>query len=277
MKIAIASVQRNRANYLAEWIAFHQVVGIEDFIIYSHNCDDSQAELLKKLSAYDKKINHFIASGYSKNTQIDIYAHCVTTFRGKYDAIAFIDGDEFLFSPNGQLSEEICKAFSSGCSAIVAHWIIYGSSGHIKEPSGLIINNFVRHASPGFKVNRLFKSIVRPRDVTGIRNPHFFDTTNGTLDEKGRRILGANLIDEEFTPSHSNIRINHYATQSWEFFKNSKQKLEYIDRDPSIARRRTDDWYYYHDRNENSDGYILNYSIRTANRRREILEATGYL
>jgi hypothetical protein len=276
MRLAIASVQKNRARYIAEWIAFHQVIGIEDFIIYSHDCNDDQHNLIKMLSKVDTKIVQYIVNGTSNRIQMDIYQHCINNYKNRYDAIAFLDGDEFLFSPSGDTVNVISNALNMRYSALAVYWLIHGSSGHIKEPEGLVINRFRRHSNPNFRINRLFKSIVIPAEVLKIKNPHYFETVKGTVDETGRLITGVTQEEKVSVASHSSIRINHYVTQSWEYFKQSKQTIGYIDRKPTKLNIRQDEWFHLHDRNEESDGKILNYVIRTAVRRDELLKAAKY-
>ncbi len=52
MKVAIASIQRNRNPYIAEWIAFHLAMGFNQFYIYCHKTTDGMTETLVRLAQH---------------------------------------------------------------------------------------------------------------------------------------------------------------------------------------------------------------------------------
>ena len=52
MKILSASTVRNEGPYLLEWIAWHQVLGVTDFLVYSNDCDDGSDLLLNRLAEH---------------------------------------------------------------------------------------------------------------------------------------------------------------------------------------------------------------------------------
>jgi hypothetical protein len=187
--------------------------------------------------------------------------------------MAFIDGDEFLFSPQKMNTYEVnewsmvdalAPYTSQSISALGVYWMHYGSSGHMKEPNGLIIENFPRHAMPNIRINRVIKSIVRGGhwiDVGG--QPHGFGTPNGTYDENMRLIEWVGLKDEHIEqghlPTREIFRLNHYATQSWEYFKTTKQTIGFADLNPDAVR--PDSWFFERDRNECDDGMMYNFLV----------------
>ena len=130
--------------------------------------------------------------------------------------------------------------------------MIYGSSGHMDEPDGLLIEHFTRHAEPYFSANRHIKTILRSGENAKFVNSHFFITPKGTVDELGRRI--DKPVVSAFVPSHQHLCINHYVTQSWAYYHQVKRKMGQIDLPPQHRHERSEEWFPAHDRNECASG-----------------------
>lgn len=44
--LAVCVIIKNEARYLAEWIVYHQLVGVDHFYIYDNNSEDDLAGVL---------------------------------------------------------------------------------------------------------------------------------------------------------------------------------------------------------------------------------------
>ena len=279
MIVGITSVQRNRNPWIVEWLAFHLLVGFNKFYIYVHNTDDGMDHTLVKLSrVYPIEVFHIKMDVPQLQAFRDSYAR----FGGEVDWMAFIDGDEFLFSPQKMNTDEInqwdiadtlAEYQDKELSALGAYWMHYGSNGHMEEPSGLIVENYPRHALPNIRINRVIKSIVRGGENIQIGDqPHGFNTSRGTFDENLRMIDWVGLKDEHIAngilPTRNKLRVNHYATQSWEYFKNTKQTIGFADLSPLGVR--PDSWFVERDRNECDDGLMHNFLVPLKRKVREL-------
>src|SRR5687768_5030147 len=94
--LAICAVYRNEGPYLREWIEFHRHVGVERGFLYTQRSTDEQLEVLR----------HCIDAGIvvwedcaEFPPQLKVFEKCLATHRDGARWIAFIDVDEFLFSP----------------------------------------------------------------------------------------------------------------------------------------------------------------------------------
>ena len=38
---------KNEGPYILEWLAYHRIVGFEDFLIYTNDCEDGTTEILE--------------------------------------------------------------------------------------------------------------------------------------------------------------------------------------------------------------------------------------
>jgi hypothetical protein len=247
IKLGITTIQRNRGPWIAEWIAFHYLVGFRKFYFYPHLCTDNTEGVLKNLQKnFDIKIFKFTPR--SHNTQLECYQYSCGYFLKKVDWMAFLDSDEFLFPTSQNKIDMVLNEFADKpLSALGAYWSVFGSSGHIKEPKGLIIENYKRRSKDNFEANRHIKSIVRGK-LLGInpRDPHLFSTPQGTFDENLRPITSGWT---NYQPTYNKLRINHYTCQSREYFIKSKKDT----RGPDGGDIRDEKWWEENDRNEIED------------------------
>lgn len=253
MKLGITTIQRDRAPWIKEWLAFHWLVGFRKFYIYLHKCSDNSEEILKKLSKkLDIKI--LIVDPDLENPQLKCYEKTYEEFGNEVDWMAFLDGDEFLFPTSDQTIDVALKKFSDkNISALGVYWVCFGSSGHVKEPSGLIIENYKYRAKDGYENNRHIKSIVKGRQKQiSPMSPHFFQTPLGTYDENLRQIKKGWT---DYEPTYKLFRINHYVTQSRSFFLNFKSKVT----PPDGAVRRDESFWQEHDKNDVLDNSTDNF------------------
>jgi hypothetical protein len=253
MKVGIVSIQKNRAPWLHEWVAFHHLVGFSKFYVYAHNCTDASSDVLKRLgTAYD--VQGFAVQTTENQVQLKVYQHALETFGHECDWLAFIDGDEFLFPTSAPtIGDALLPYQHQRISAVGAYWVCFGSGGHVKEPDGLVIENYRMRPPLTFPDNRHVKSIVRGRQTTRVGpNSHVFVTPWGTRDELGRDITFG-LTPHE--PSYTQFRINHYVTQSLQYFKEFKQGSGAADAGAGYVR--PDAWWNKHDRNDEEDASVV--------------------
>ena len=103
MKLGITAIIRDSAPWVAEWVAFHSVVGFEKFYIYLHKCKDRTGEQFESLKRNLDITIHKVPDDL-KNAQIAAYNHAYAEYNHAVDWMAFIDRDEFLYpSQGGQL------------------------------------------------------------------------------------------------------------------------------------------------------------------------------
>ena len=200
--LGLVSIQRNRGRWLPEWFAFHYLVGFRKFYFYAHMCTDNTHEVLQKL-ARKLSITAISIPNEMDRVQLAAYQHACDHYMNDVDWLAFIDGDEFLFpTRDDSMQQALSKYQDLPISAVGAFNINFGSNGHIKEPDGLITENFRRRAEDDFTSHRRVKSIVKGRQkisVTACSN--VFNTPQGTIDEQGRPITCA--LDRKSTRLNS--------------------------------------------------------------------------
>lgn len=254
MKLAICTIQRDRAPWLKEWFAFHHLIGVSKFYFYAHKCTDNTNQVIGELQSHFD-ITAYVLGNDVHLPQLAAYQHTYEKFNHEFDWCAFIDGDEFLLPTEGTDARPVLEDCANRkMSALAVYWVCFGSSGHIREPEGLITENFSKRPPLSFADNQHVKSIVRghqPEAFKVLGNSHLFGTLNGTFDEQLRPITSG-LANYE--PSHQRLRINHYCCQSLEFFRTFKQGSGAPDSNPHLIR--PDSWWTKYDRNDEKDNSV---------------------
>lgn len=253
MKLGITSIQRNRAPWIKEWVAFHHLAGFNKFYIYLHKCTDDTEKIIRNLQkSFDIKMIN--VEPFRLSPQVPVYQESYSKFGKEVDWMAFIDSDEFLFPTSTKTMQDALKEFDGKkISALGFYWSIFGSSGHKKEPEGLIIENFKYKAANGYPNNRHIKSIIKggQKGIIAV-DPHFFETPLGTFDEILRPVTTGFT---EYEPSYEKFRINHYITQSREYYLNFKKHAgTSADNISTYARPRG--WWQEHDKNDIKDSSL---------------------
>lgn len=278
---------KNEAPYLDEWLAFCMLEGIEHVLLYDNNSTDNSREVLRPwiesgfVELFDWPIH------WKSGSQTKAYLDALKRLRGRTRWAAFIDPDEYLFSPAGLSLPEIMRRYE-GHAGVIVNWQCYGTSGHKRRPGGLTIESYTRRAKTEWARNRRVKSIVDPMLAIEPQGSHLFTTqpghtlvtedfrpvrvVRGVMGRRRLRHLAALLPYVPFDPysqiepspkqvSVSQLRINHYVTRSEEDLA-----LKYKDRDSMRERDRRSHWRY-HDRNEVEDPVL----VPKADRVREII------
>jgi hypothetical protein len=208
--LSICGIYRDEAPYLREWIEFHRLVGVERFFLYDNFSVDYHREVLAAYVEAGIVVPH---NWPLMPGQLEAYAHCLGQHRGDSRWIAFLDHDEFLFSPTGVPLPEILRDYEQ-YPGVVVNCFAFGNSGHATKPPGLVIESYTRRTALERR-NRVVKSIVDPRRVQRPgRDPHYFRyfDRQKAVTEAGEIVRG----DRSETLSAERLRINHYITRSQE-------------------------------------------------------------
>lgn len=280
--LSVVCMFQNEAAYLDEWLAFCLSEGVEHILLYDNGSTDNSRDVLSPwiqagiVELVDWRVQ------FESGAQLKAYNDALQRIRGRTRWAAFIDVDEYLFSPSGRTLKDVLKGYEAHAGVIV-NWQCYGCSGHKTRPAGLTIENYTRRGRKNWARNRRAKTIVDPALATEAQSVHFF-----------RVQAGQSLVTENFEPvgvvrslpgrlmlrhlaswlpylpfepygmtessirrvSVENLRINHYVTRSEE-----EALLKYKDR-KTMSQKDRRSYTRYHNRNEVEDPILVSKSKR---------------
>jgi hypothetical protein len=233
--LSICAIYKDEAAYLAEWIEFHRLVGVERFFLYDDRSTDNHAEVLAPY--VEQGIVTVRAAPLTARPpypvhpgQMASYTDCIERHRHDSRWIAFIDLDEFLFSPSLTPVSEVITDYEQ-FPAVTANCMPFGSSNHREKPEGLVIENYIKRTK-NERLQVVVKSIVDPTRAVRALTPHEFEYTDGTAVDENRQPVPHSRNDSR---PFEKLRVNHYKTKSEAEFRARLDKW----RDDSGERRPT--------------------------------------
>lgn len=278
--LSVCAIFKDEAPYLPEWIEFHRLMGVERFFLYDNGSRDGGRNIVEPWVREGAVSVSDCAIPLRDGGQDWAYADALSRARGRTRWLAFIDLDEFLFSPGGVVLPDVLREYEAH-PGIVVNWQVYGSSGHTTIGEDLVIERFVKRARTRWVRNRRVKSIVDPGRTVRAIGPHFFEYADGALAvteshepvrvterrawaRRVRRSL-ARLPLVRTDPyamrdssvkrvSVGRMRLNHYAVRSRQEFERKTARHG--------SSRLAPSYFAYHDRNEVHDPVLVRYASR---------------
>ncbi len=208
-ELSVVAIMKNEGPYLKEWLDFHILAGVGKFYLYDNGSTDNTTDVLAPyISRGVVEYKYWPGVGQ----QNVVYIDALRKYSNKTRWMAFIDLDEFIVPVQHKTIPEFLHTLPRGFGGLVMSWVMYGSAGHVTRPDGLVMENFKYHADASRDSG--CKSIVNPRLVVRLSNPHIHAVAGFLVDENGRKL---GYIDQTHNPpSHNKIRCNHYLTKSYE-------------------------------------------------------------
>lgn len=260
MRILSVTAVRNEGPFLLEWIAFHRLIGVTDFLIYSNDCDDGTDLLLDALQAAGIVTHQPHSCPPDKSIQWQaLNSAWRHDLRRQADWLLFSDVDEFplVRCGSGRLPDLIA-ALPTGADAVTLPWRLFGAGGIAGFRDSPVIGQFNRSAPPALYhpvAGTMFKTLLRPAAFRklGVHRPKlkaegplplWCDGSGAPLPETFLRAEGRlSLLGlSEGMAGRALVELHHYSLRSAESFLAKRhrglanRKTRSIDLDYWISR-----------------------------------------
>lgn len=248
-KLTFAYWIKNEEPYLAEYLEFHILQGVDHFIFYDNGSTDGTKEILEpyikaglvELRTYPPEI--------TQRNNFWMMTHLLGEQVGKTEWIHFGALDERVFSPDGQKLPLVLERYKDAGGLSVA-WEEFNSNGHTTKLPGLITDRFTTTCKD---TAQHIKTIVRPEAVTThCGNPHNFKYQPGfgSVDENHKSVDNAWNNKNPYT--FNLIKNHHYRTLSREEFdsKMNKGLLDHAGQEKSRRPDAEEQWEWCHNKAE---------------------------
>ena len=234
-QLAVCAIFREEAPFLDEWITFHAGIGATHFYLYNNFSTDEFRRVLRpwQESGFVTLTEWPVPAG-----QVRAYADCVKRFQNEARWIAFLDIDEFLFSPRTLDIRTVLSPFADQPGLEVWQYR-FGASGHVKRPQAPVVDSYTMRAPASLKT---VKTIANPRMVykAGV---HQFKYWTGRALDSSRQIVAKTTA-----PVFDQLRINHYWSRSLEDLESKIRRG-----DASLATERDPQWHLAFERGLNDE------------------------
>ncbi len=179
MKITAVTCVKNEGPFLLEWIAFHRLIGVTDFLFYSNDCTDATDDLLDALAQHGL-VKHLPNPAQGRNYQMealkDARNQAIVT---EADWVWVADVDEFL---NIHVGDHTIPALIEACGdpqAISVHFQFFANNDVDGFEDRPVIAQFTRSHNPDLWCGEFaqeVKTLVRadfPLQYYGAHRPFF--------------------------------------------------------------------------------------------------------
>lgn len=260
--LTLGAVIRDQEYYIKEWLAFHHLVGVERFVLVLHKCIDKTEERIRELPFQDKIHIHHIVND-EQFVQLGAYLWILERYGQFTKWLMFLDTDEFFFGTQVDDLRTILTDYEQH-GGLLAHWLEYGSNGHVVKPQGLSIEAFTKRAVDRHPGNYSFKTVIQPQCFHKILSPHLAVTKPLTVTEDHREVGVHWIYIGDRRPTHEIVRVNHYHTRSMEDWVERYRRGQCNDpgRDCAVNNLYTSQIFKQRDHNDVHDTCILRFAER---------------
>jgi hypothetical protein len=130
--LSVAAIVKNETPYIAEWIEYHRLAGVQKFFIYDNESTDNLRDFLEPYIAKGIVAYTFFPG---KRRQVFAYNDALQRYKCASFWLAFIDIDEFLVPVETETLSVFLHDFED-VPGIEINQVLYGSSGHKKKTRG---------------------------------------------------------------------------------------------------------------------------------------------
>lgn len=221
--LSICSVFDHPTKFLAEWIEYHELVGVDHFYLYNNGEDSSVKQILKPFIRKGlvtlipwnnrKKINENSNEfAWALSTQVPAYENAIYV-RGARETkwLVCLDLNEYLVpTKNDKITHVLGKY--AGDSGLVLCSDYFSDSKYLEDVHRLMIENTGLIFPPkNFPSREVKKIIFKPELCTSFSWPPY--------ECKFKNESKASSI------SRSELRINRYIHEGEPFFENIRKKI----------------------------------------------------
>ena len=214
--LTVAAIFKNEEHAIREWCQHYLEEGVDHIFLIDNGSTDRYRQHIDDLITAGKVTLLVDATKYNQDY---IYRRQLSTYLATCEWMAILDLDEFLYGRNCTIAGYL-KRLGPDIGAVRLAWKQFGSSGHIKQPSGVVQGFFQRGEWIYDGVN--VKSIFRTNAVTQLLMhasaiADAFQNVSPTQPPKPSAVeAGEDVLQEHL------LHLNHYQLQSREWFMSVK-------------------------------------------------------
>lgn len=204
--ICAATMVRDVAKFLREWVVYHAAVGVDRFYLYDNGSEDDLADQVQQLNSDGYDVST-VAWPWTKAQEAG-FSHGAAVYRDSCEWMAFVDVDEFIFSPQWNQSKNLDKSMlrsvvssvESDVGQVSLGCADFGPSGQTSNPKEGVTQGYTCRR----RTNERHKSLLRLNavDESLVNSIHHFALRPKFRGEWNKL-----------------VRVNHYKYQAWEEFK----------------------------------------------------------
>lgn len=251
-RTAIVTTMKNEGPFILEWLAYHRMIGVDDFLIYTNDCTDGTDTMLDLLQAKGlvaHRENPFRESGLKPQHAALQAAEAEPMMQNCGWGIC-MDVDEFINIHVGDGTLPALYDAMGEANMISLTWRLFGNAEVHEYADRFLLEQFDRCAPQVIRKPHQawgFKTLFRNIDIYKKLGVHRPKGLKPDLWDKVRWLNGSGrpLPKEMFrngwrstleTYGYGWVTLNHYAVRSAESFlvKRDRGRVNHVDRDQGL-------------------------------------------
>ena len=213
-ELAIGALFKNESDSILEWIAHYIYHGVEHFYLINDASTDNTVAIIQPyidaglVTLFDAKCPYYLGR------QRAMYNQYLLPILDAHETqwLMISDMDEYVWSQESRDLKHVFRMCKHLAQVQYNH-TLFGSNGHIRQPSGGLVRNFTRRS--------------RDRPTQHIQNYKY--TVNSDFRFSSLNIHHATSVDPEHMKEAFFLHVrdpwilmNHYSCQSWDFWNEVK-------------------------------------------------------
>jgi hypothetical protein len=260
----VVGCMKNEAPYIVEWIAYHRAIGVDAFLIYTNDCDDTTDQILGRLMEMGL-VEHRSNAKWKGNSpqQHALNQALKEPLIQNAEWIAHIDVDEFMNVRTGNGTLEDLFAAVPDATNIAMTWRLFGHNGITQLNDAFVIDQFDTcapkycpkpHTVWGFKT--MFRNIGAYQKISCHRpnklsqgHENKVKWVNGSGKDMTKDAAHNGWRSSKSNVGYDLLQLNHYALRSAESFliKRQRGRALHVDRSIGINYWIRMDWSDFRD------------------------------
>lgn len=242
--LVIATVFKDEAPFLKEWLDFHLAQGVERFYLADNRSNDQPLTVLQPyiekgqvvlFQTRSAKMNAFIQA-----KELNLMLSQIGRQLGADVWVAVIDVDEFLFNPDSlSIQDIIAQRKGQLIAAVLVNWMMFGTSNLPDlDPEQSMLSQLTWRAHESLGEHRMVKPILYLANTNG-----FYEGPHRPFPRGAARFVQADgsLFQEEHPAIvHHPLRINHYWYRSEAYYNRYKRAKRRAFGDERSGKREAD-------------------------------------
>lgn len=238
--LSVVAVMQNEGRWLAEWIEYHAMLGVDHFYLYDDQSTDNTKEVLQpyvkrgivtvqpapKCAPEDSEYikGYPLGQRQQEHLQRTIYGQACKELAGKTKWLAIIDCDEYITPIAYPDLVTFLREFDD-CVGVQVNWVAFGTSRCAEIPADrLCIESLKRRAPLDCRGHRFTKSIVRP-DWVSFAGVHHSLYRDGMIPvDTDKEPLPPQIRPKPI--KMDKVRLHHYYTRDEKWYFSEKRRRE---------------------------------------------------
>lgn len=249
----IITTMKNEGPFILEWLAYHRVIGVKDFLVYTNDCSDGTdtfLELLQEKGYCQHRDNRFEGTGLKPQHHALQCGEKEPVIQNA-DWVVCMDVDEYINIKTGDGTLKALFEAVPDANMISMTWRLFGNGDVHEFTDEPITGIYDRcafemtrkpHQAWGFKT--LFRNIGLFKKL-GVHRPkglnpqlwNHINWVNGSGRPMPKDMYRNAWRSTGSTVGYDLVSLNHYAVRSAESFlvKRDRGRVNHVDRDQGLS------------------------------------------